>query len=800
MLSTGPWLSRSALLALISAGALIVWCRKRRSRVCGWRSGHGLMDEMEEVLQFWFGSMDIDELQRQVWFSRGADRGRVDMEVRRRFGELVNRLASLEESCLEAMCLCPRVAIGLIVTLDQLSRHAWRGESDFERRTAAASAKAARLFLSQFGRWNPHHELVASRHAFGLLACRHVEADEAALGRMLEAIQERMASDAAQARVLERFRRATERRLRECRPQEDIEGFGAVLEKSGSEPEPAAVRRVIVHEDSTSSVGATMRCWAIAECEARGFEAKFEVGNVSKAIEAFTIAIVSLSGGVDSMVMARVLSDLRDACWLRSRESKDKEAGVRTTFGVLCMHMDYGNRRESGFEAEFLSQWCESRRLRFQLVEMPPSLRRDTTEREQYEILSREARFAAYRTLQAQHQTGGSDALRPAVLLGHHRGDLEENCLSNCLKGYSLLELAGMSAEDELHGTRVARPLLAVDKSAIYACAKLLGVPYFKDTTPHWSTRGRIRNEVLPLLRDVYGAGCGRNLEKLTKHSSALKSLCDHDIFGPFFDKHVRRSRLGVKVFAKAARHRNAFFWRVVLATLAHELGLGALSDKALKVFVGRLRGIPGVPKNEDWLQERADAPTKSCCEGWLELKKGWVAYLDAAATFYLFRPTATLLSYSENAAVAVELPVDGPPLCLGPWTVVATRALCEELQFAPSTFDAFFETASLEHLVHLNPSQASLYVAPKTLRRYPPFKALDALVRSTKLRNFVPIVGPPDATALYGPKVKRSDPRICAPNAQPVRVTYHFNAEWRNEDANEAPAEVLRDHFGHQR
>lgn len=36
------------------------------------------------------------------------------------------------------------------------------------------------------------------------------------------------------------------------------------------------------------------------------------------------------------------------------------------------------------------------------------------------------------------------------------------------------------------------------------------GVPYFKDSTPSWSTRGKLRTQLMPLLLDMYGEGCAR--------------------------------------------------------------------------------------------------------------------------------------------------------------------------------------------------------------------------------------------------------------------------------------------------
>lgn len=63
-------------------------------------------------------------------------------------------------------------------------------------------------------------------------------------------------------------------------------------------------------------------------------------------------------------------------------------------------------------------------------------VRRGVTAREEYEKVAREIRFNAYKDALA-----GRDC--QAVMFGHHEGDVEENVLTNFVKGCSILELAG---------------------------------------------------------------------------------------------------------------------------------------------------------------------------------------------------------------------------------------------------------------------------------------------------------------------------------------------------------------------
>ena len=71
-----------------------------------------------------------------------------------------------------------------------------------------------------------------------------------------------------------------------------------------------------------------------------------------------------------------------------------------------------------------------------------------------------------------------------------------ENVIANAFKGKSVLSLSGMKNEGTMDGVTVLRPLIGLTKKDVYEYAEKYGVGFFKDTTPSWSTRGRVRNEV----------------------------------------------------------------------------------------------------------------------------------------------------------------------------------------------------------------------------------------------------------------------------------------------------------------
>jgi hypothetical protein len=238
----------------------------------------------------------------------------------------------------------------------------------------------------------------------------------------------------------------------------------------------------------------------------------------STAVAKQPILALSLSGGVDSMVLLRLL-----ACpWLRERHG---------FYRVLCMHVNYGNRREAGREAQFVETWvrqfsggaplgmdfigdgssnfevsCEAHLEGVDIQEdtagngtvktiekgisegngsgssncsqsssflwcetlVVGGGRNDgTMRREDFEADSRKLRFDFYKAqmaklggsceIKSSHnsepslENGHSDdtnkkeaPLTTGVLLAHHLGDVEENVLSNVMRGSPPDVLSGM--------------------------------------------------------------------------------------------------------------------------------------------------------------------------------------------------------------------------------------------------------------------------------------------------------------------------------------------------------------------
>jgi len=351
---------------------------------------------------------------------------------------------------------------------------------------------------------------------------------------------------------------------------------------------------------------------------------------------------ISLSGGVDSMVICKILALLKPKMGFQD---------------IFAMHIDYANRNESAREADFVEEWCKNLGIAFR-KRVVSEVTRGITDRATYEVVSRNARYSFYQQVLAETKCKG-------VIFGHHLGDVQENVISNVMRGCSPLQLSGMEQIGMTNGVAVWRPLLEHSKEEIYDFAHTYGVPYFKDTTPSWSTRGKLRNKLVPLLIDMYGAGCLKNLSALAEASDRTRMLVDTNIYDPFM-KSVKRHPCGLCVHIDAYRHQPVCFWHESLKMLMHSLSMSMVRERAVQTFVDRIQGVqqhakklafpsPRSPRaastsSGQSTQPLALAQDKVPPAGWLELRKGFNIELGSDGLLVVLCENVL-----ENAAAVVS-------------------------------------------------------------------------------------------------------------------------------------------------
>ena len=361
----------------------------------------------------------------------------------------------------------------LIVVLDQFSRHICRRRGEAAGSALQAAADAAALSAAEAlldAGWEAR--LSVPEHIFALMPLRHngallrleramaqVRSSAASHATHAFALAAADASLQAEARaevetthaaLLVRFRRATLRRLQDARGRtwrpgdELLEHHGFAADESQMLREPLA-QTVRAPARLPSAARFKAGCCptgaqdSLARLQVVAFFTRHQAAAVAAlqpaagtpADELPVRAVVSLSGGVDSMVLAFILSRMGAGRW--------RVAGV---------HIDYGNRPESGAEADFVAAWCAEQGIVFRLKRIE-ELRRCIAGRDEYERESRRIRYDFYAACLAEFAGCGG------VCVGHHAGDVQENVITNLLKGTSLLAVSGMAEVSTVNGIPV---------------------------------------------------------------------------------------------------------------------------------------------------------------------------------------------------------------------------------------------------------------------------------------------------------------------------------------------------------
>lgn len=199
--------------------------------------------------------------------------------------------------------------------------------------------------------------------------------------------------------------------------------------------------------------------------------------------------ILSLSGGVDSMVLSQILNQLN--------------------IDFVMIHINYANRGElCEKEKQLLSQHANIQKIELYMRDIYEIGRIDCMKydlRNLYEDYTKDVRYKAYVDV-AKIKGWDKPDINWSVLLGHNHDDCIENILTNIANKNKYDNLKGMEYETNIKfndsDIKFVRPLLSIKKEEIYKYAENRKIYYFADSTPKWSQRGKIRDIVRPALID----------------------------------------------------------------------------------------------------------------------------------------------------------------------------------------------------------------------------------------------------------------------------------------------------------
>lgn len=580
-------------------------------------------NQIQSILRYWFGQYAPEQAEKKLWMISAQStvwRNKVDQEIAEQFGQILLELTAATDEdetspstwdqwCNDSEMYGYQGKMAAIIVLDQFSRHVSRYKKNGNSVRADGDPQSlqllpdqtaidrmafnsAKLFMEKHVMEISSGMIPMPMRIFALMPFRHVK-----MMKFVEYVQGRIIIleelDQQNNAMLKRFRKATNRRM-------------AVLQDESRRTGNGTKQTDFSNTDILEHVAFTPKNMddAVAHSLYQTIQNFLDDRGIHPAPPGAigehptTPMIISLSGGVDSMVIAAVLSHITQA--------------GRYRLQLTAVHIDYANRPESAAEAAYVGTYCEQLGIKY-VCRRIEEVTRGETARDEYEQVARTARYDFYRqTVQecrqaADHHgdttSSAASTIEVGVLLGHHRGDLRENVLSNAHKGNGPLDLSGMTAVSQNDGVSLYRPLLPLEKTSVFDYAHRFGVPYFKDTTPHWSTRGKLRNKLIPLLEEIYGEGSMNNLSNLAVESDECRALMQSAVLGPFLDQ-VRCLPMGISFDTTAWKSQGYFFWKFVLREALHSGGIGMFTAKSVVSFMERIQANK---VKEGWLQCRKD-------------------------------------------------------------------------------------------------------------------------------------------------------------------------------------------------
>jgi tRNA(Ile)-lysidine synthetase-like protein len=294
---------------------------------------------------------------------------------------------------------------------------------------------------------------------------------------------------------------------------------------------------------------------------------------VSKFIKKYNIKKVclSLSGGIDSMVLLEILGKLLG------------------TDNVVCVYISHSNRDIAKRELQFLVEWCSFKGILL-VYRKVDFMNRESVEREFYEEETKNLRFRLYRYVINKFGLEGT-------CLGHHRDDIGENVMMNILQSRDIIELKGMKDNKIMDGVNILRPMLEVKKDVVWAYGKANNISCFVDSTPDWSWRGVLRKQIYPRLDERVGS-IHTILAGLGDKSEEWNTILERMVFGPIYDK-IEYLKYGfiVSLDKVALEMPGSFYTKLLLHTF-HGINVRMIS---LKNFTHFLEWIKDTSKDTQY-------------------------------------------------------------------------------------------------------------------------------------------------------------------------------------------------------
>ncbi len=211
------------------------------------------------------------------------------------------------------------------------------------------------------------------------------------------------------------------------------------------------------------------------------FIQKFEAfAQEQKLLSEDNILMIAVSGGVDSVVLARICHGLK--------------------YNIVIAHCNFQLRgADSGGDELFVQKMAEQLNVPFYAKKFNTKAFKETAKIGTQEA-ARNLRYAFFDELAVELETASGKKV--SLLTAHHLDDNVETCLMYFFRGTGIRGLLGMHTKEN----RLQRPLLFATKIEIEAYAAENDIVYRKDLSNEGTEykRNLLRNKLIPVLTEAF--------------------------------------------------------------------------------------------------------------------------------------------------------------------------------------------------------------------------------------------------------------------------------------------------------
>ncbi len=195
-----------------------------------------------------------------------------------------------------------------------------------------------------------------------------------------------------------------------------------------------------------------------------------------KLIEKNDTLLLSISGGIDSMVLMDLCARLR------------KPLGLT----LVIAHINHGLRgRASNADERLVRERAEALGCPIEVLQKKPAASQNLQN--------------AARTIRRRFLERVAQRHHAAIATAHHRDDQVETILMHLIRGAGVAGLSGMHPLAMQDGMRLIRPLLFASRSEIERYAHERSIAFRDDSTNAAKkyARNRVRHDLIPLLQAI---------------------------------------------------------------------------------------------------------------------------------------------------------------------------------------------------------------------------------------------------------------------------------------------------------